>query len=224
MVVENVDGALALGGIDQQYQVGGVNVRIHVCILKLINYLKVTISCTRTLSRIISKNLGLDKSGAVQSRCAWMGGGAQILSNLANLSNVESVFRQRKWRFLETTLLHPKCLKACYHAPSLAWDQSKLGWLIYSLCALLFDDDAVKSAGKTRNHEGSFITVKPFLVCLEFPGPVLTLQKSFISAGKPVNLLWRRQILLKDPGAGGEGRGHVGNWKGCALLLLLHFN
>ena len=32
------------------------------------------------------------------------------------------------------------------------------------------------------------------------------------------------KILLKDPGAGGEGRGHVGNWKGCALLLLLHFN
>ena len=113
-----------------------------------------------------------------------MGGGAQILSNLANLSNVESVFRQRKWRFLETTLLHPKCLKACYHAPSLAWDQSKLGWLIYSLCALLFDDDAVKSAGKTRNHEGSFITVKPFLVSLEIPGPLLTLQKSFISAGE----------------------------------------
>ena len=70
VVVENVDGALALGGIDQQYQVERVNVRIHVCILKLINYLKVTISCTRTLSRIISKNLGLDKSGAVQSRCA----------------------------------------------------------------------------------------------------------------------------------------------------------
>ena len=55
VVVENVDGALALGGIDQQYQVGRVNVRIHVCILKLINYLKVTFSCTRALSRIISK-------------------------------------------------------------------------------------------------------------------------------------------------------------------------
>ena len=71
LLVENVDGALALGGIDQQYQVGRVIVRTHVCILRLINYLlleltyvcilrlmnylKVTISCTRTLSHITSK-------------------------------------------------------------------------------------------------------------------------------------------------------------------------
>lgn len=55
VVVENVDGALALGGIDQQYQVRGVNVRTHVCIARLISYLKVAISCTRTLSRIILK-------------------------------------------------------------------------------------------------------------------------------------------------------------------------
>ena len=53
MLVENVDGALALGGIDQQ--VGRVIVRTHVCILRLITYLNVTISCTRKLSRIISK-------------------------------------------------------------------------------------------------------------------------------------------------------------------------
>ena len=39
LLVENVDGALALGGIDQQYQVGRVIVRTHVCILRLINYL-----------------------------------------------------------------------------------------------------------------------------------------------------------------------------------------
>ena len=54
-MVENVDGALALGGIDQRYQVGRVIVRTHVCILRLINYLKVTISCIWTLSRIFSK-------------------------------------------------------------------------------------------------------------------------------------------------------------------------
>ena len=40
VLVENVDGALALGGIDHQYQVGRVNVRTHICISRLINYLK----------------------------------------------------------------------------------------------------------------------------------------------------------------------------------------
>ena len=40
VVVENVDGALALGGIDQQYQVGTVIGRTHVCYFRLITYLK----------------------------------------------------------------------------------------------------------------------------------------------------------------------------------------
>ena len=40
VVVDNVDGALALGGIDQQYQVGTVIGRTHVCYFRLITYLK----------------------------------------------------------------------------------------------------------------------------------------------------------------------------------------
>ena len=69
LLVENVDGALALGGIDQQYQVGRVIVRTHVCILRLINYLKVTISCTRTLSHITSKLRPWQQWSSSKSMC-----------------------------------------------------------------------------------------------------------------------------------------------------------